>query len=534
MRSSFLIAVGLAAIAANGLAQLPGVVAASALARKPNRFLDGASMGNLSTTYTEYSGLAPAQKVANKGYLWAIEDGATAYVLAINKATAALAGKWTITMTSTDVEDVDSATVEGQAYVYLCDSGDNANARATFKIIRIKEPTITGSDDTVAGGDTEEITVEYPAGDIPSHKDAEALLVDPHTGDMYIVTKRISPVKLYRLAHAASYSGTQTLVDVGDLTADAAFNTISTTVSGNNGYVTGGSIAPNGTEILLRSYREVWRFPRTVASQSILQALQGTPALMMGYVGGGDRFLHPQLEPQGEAVCFDQSGSAVYTCSENVANRGTTASAYPLYRYGRVGPAVTTHTFQEGAASYAGTTDTYLDQSAPTTDNGAGTSMVCDFDYSAFPTVSRVRAGLLRFDVSSISSSAIVIGAQLDVYINTEGLGMTFYKMLSTWSEASTYNSLTAGVSLDDVECSSSAFATIIDAAAEGIDTYTGTYRVNIPAAIVQSWVTSSANNFGVYITGPTESTGDGLQLDTSEGATAGRRPLLTVRTITP
>jgi hypothetical protein len=96
--------------------------------------------------------------------------------------------------------------------------GDNGNARATIAIYRIKEPVITGGNGTLtAGTDYETIVCQYPAGDVPSHKDAETLLADPDTGDLYIVTKRITPAKVYRLAHAASYSGTQTLESLGTI-----------------------------------------------------------------------------------------------------------------------------------------------------------------------------------------------------------------------------------------------------------------------------------------------------------------------------
>ena len=42
---------------------------------------------------------------------------------------------------------------------------------------------------------------------------------------------------------------------------------------------------------------------------------------------------------------------------------------------------------------------------------------------------------------------------------------------------------------------------------------------------------TGASDNGTSWATGPNESTGDGLQLDTSEGITASRRPLLTIRT---
>lgn len=408
--------------------------------RKP-WFWGGVKVGNMDSSHVEISGMTQGRRAENKGYLWAIEDGANPHLIAVNASTAASAGVWTPTgITVVDVEDVDGAIVGGQPYIYLFDTGDNGNVHSTFTVVRYKEPVITGSDGSFAAGDRIQITCKFPAGNMPSHKDLEAAFADPSNGDLYFITKRITPVLLYKLAHAATYTGTQTLTYLGQLTNDAAFNTISTTPTGNNGYVTGACISPNGTEILVCSYLNNWRFSRNKNTQTILQALQQTPTALESVVGSGDGAEATQQNslPQQESICFDPSGINFYTCSELVANSGGSASHYPLYKFRRAEKQPTTYSFQEGVSSYSGTTDTYLNSTNPTTDNGAGISMVVDYDYSAYPTVSRTRQGLLRFDVSSIPSTDTVISAYVDVYINTEGLGFSFHKCLVTWSEAST------------------------------------------------------------------------------------------------
>lgn len=503
--------------------------------RKP-WFWGGVKVGNMDSSHVEISGMTQGRRAENKGYLWAIEDGANPHLIAVNASTAASAGVWTPTgITVVDVEDVDGAIVGGQPYIYLFDTGDNGNVHSTFTVVRYKEPVITGSDGSFAAGDRIQITCEFPAGNMPSHKDLEAAFADPSNGDLYFITKRITPVLLYKLAHAATYTGTQTLTYLGQLTNDAAFNTISTTPTGNNGYVTGACISPNGTEILVCSYLNNWRFSRNKNTQTILQALQQTPTALESVVGSGNGAEATQQNslPQQESICFDPSGINFYTCSELVANSGGSASHYPLYKFRRAEKQPTTYSFQEGVSSYSGTTDTYLDSTNPTTDNGAGISMVADYDYSAYPTVSRTRQGLLRFDVSSIPSTDTVISAYVDVYINTEGLGFSFHKCLVTWSEASTWNSLTGGMAIDNTDASTTADAYIGPVTVgQSMDGYVGLMRVNIPVATVQGWVTNSATNFGWTIMGPVESSGDGLQLDSSEGATSSRRPKLVIRTI--
>lgn len=521
-------------------------IAQSANSIKKPWWKTGVSVGNLSTTYTEYSGLARPNKLANREYLWGIEDGATAYILAINKNTAVLSGKWTLTgVTTSDVEDVTAASVNGVDYIYVCDTGDNANARATFKVIRVKEPTITGSDGTVSSGDIEEITCEFPAGNLPSHKDVECVLADPDTGDLYFITKRISPIKCYRLAHASSYSGTQTLEYMGDLSADSALNTLSTTYSNNNGYATAGNVSPNGSEILIRSYTNIFVWRRNKQKESIYQTLSRAPDANLTniYVGGGGsptltvapKCLHPNQEPQGEDICFDYNGLDIYTCSEYLANEGSSASSYPLFKYTRVEKEPIVVSFQQGTDSYAGCVDTFLDSTTPTISNATATSLVLDYDYSAFPTISRTRQALVKFDLSSIPSNAIIIGAYLTLYINTEGKNMYWHRVLSSWTDASTWNSLTNGIQLDNTDAISAADAYVgVSTASQGIDSYVGTIRVNMPVSTVQGWVDGTLTNYGWVGVGGVEASGDGLQIDSSKSATTSRRPKLTISYILP
>lgn len=504
----------------------------------------GQSVGNLSTTYTEYSGLTNPSKVENKQYLWAIEDGATTYFLAINRNTAALSGKWTISgLTTSDIEDCASANVKGINYLYLADIGDNASARSTITIYRVPEPTITGSDGTISSG-IESIVCQYPAGDLPSHKDAECFMVDPDTGDMYIITKRISPIKCYRLKHQSSYSGTQTLESLGAISSDATLNTISTTFAnsgGANGYVTGGNISPNGGEIILRSYFGLYIWRRNKSSESIYQCLSRTydSVLTYSYVGGGGNVtlttppknLHPYGEPQGESVTYDYEGINLYTCSEYIAEQGTSASSYPLFKYDRLNQAPTTVSFKQGVNGYTGTYDTFIDSTTPTTDNGAATSLVADYDYSAYPTTSRTRMGLIKWDVSTIPTEATIVGSYINFYISNEGKQFAGYKMITGWTSGSTYNSLNAGISFDNLEAASTYdFLYGVLTTNQGIDTYTGLLRVNIPLTTAQQWVSYPSLNSGYCLAGgPAETTGDGLQVASSKTGDIGKRPELVI-----
>lgn len=510
----------------------------------------GQSVGNLDITHTEFSELSASVRDENVGFLWAIEDGNLPKFVAIHKATAALAGTWTLEgIAANDVESCASALIAGNPLLYLGDTGDNANAAATIKIHRVPEPVVTGANGNIAAGTIITATCAYPVGNVPTHKDVECILADPATGDVYIITKRITPVKMYRLPFLGAYPGTTNLEFSGNLTADATFNVISTTVSGNNGYVTGGSISPNGEEIVLRSYSALYYWKRETG-ETIVAALQRAPnrVLTHEYVGGGGganntastnrKFFHPTGEPQGEAIAFDRDGVNLFTCSEFVSDQADVAGARrvnPLFRFNRLSEVPVVRSFQTGVsptAGYAGCADTFVDQTTPAQTNGSAVSLVMDLDYSVFPAVSRARATFIKWDISEIPTDETVVAAYIDFWLNTEGKQFALYKILESWNAATA--NWDTGVIRDDA--GGSGVPQVIYGTTQGVgvalDVYLGFVRVNLPLALVQEWVSNPASNFGLSGTGgPEEATGDGVQIDSSEGATAARRPKLTIVT---
>lgn len=499
-------------------------------------FYGGVKVADMPVARTEISGLAIPQRAENAAYLWIIEDGALSRITAINRSTGADSGAWTCSgITTTDVEECASANVNGQPYLYIIDTGDNANARSTFKVLRCKEPVVTGSNANFPGADVEEIVCQWPGANVPSHKDCEAIFADPLKGDLYFITKRISPILAYRLAHAASYSGTQTLEYLGAISNNATLNTISNTPSGNNGYATGATMAPNGSEILICSYDKIARFPRNLSTQTVYQALSATPAFLPSMpdpIGGGIMAIQTNSEPQREAICFDRGGLNYFTTSELVTTHGGSSSNYPLHRFVRCPTALTTYSFQDGVASYSGTIDTFLDSNTPSTAQTTAESLVADYDYSAFPTVSRTRTGLVKWDVSTIPTTSTVVQAYVELYIGTEGLGLRLFRVLQSWVESDTWNSLTSGIAIDGTDASTTPAALWgPTAAGGGMDNYVGFIHINLDVSVAQAWVANASNNKGLVVTGSVESTGDGLQFDSREGVTASRRPRLVIVT---
>ncbi len=499
---------------------------------------DGLSVGNIdsSVNWQEMSGLATPFLAANSPYLWVVSDSPANMIAALKAADATNQGVLTLTAQTamSDLEDIESQTVGGVNYLYAMDFGNNGNAADSrgagidMRIFRIVEPTITGSN--ISTSNFIEINCAFPGGNLPVSKDCEASIVDEN-GKIWIITKRDVVQKVYSLAHSLTYSGTQTLVFEGNMTAIAASRTVALTTT--DCYAIDAAMSKDGKEILVKNYSDIFYFSRNPATQTVIQALQGTATAVPAYPGAGSllpaKASHPNAEPQGEGMTYSYDGRDLYTTSEYVSTEGSGASSYPLFKYTRCNSIPTTVVFQDGVSptvGYVGTTTTYIWGTNPDTDRSAETTYVVDFT-SGNPTDDR--RGLLKFDLSSIPTTSTIVGAKLEQWIAAEGQGWKVYKMLVTWNGASTHNTL-GGVNNDGVK------ANVTESYHNGInlDTITGVVvRDNLLVADVQAMVTTPATNFGWLLKGLDESAGgDGVQFESKTAVTASHRPKLTIRYI--
>jgi hypothetical protein len=149
--------------------------------------------------------------------------------------------------------------------------------------------------------ETEVMEVRYPTG--PA--DAEALLVDPRTGDLVIVTKSLTGASRVMTAPADA------LVDGAQLTLSVA-GPLRVQLPPDPGsglpatMVTGGDVSPDGSMALLRTYGSVLVFERG-DDETLAEALLGEPC-----------FAPQAEEEQGEAIAFTADGTAYVTASEGV------------------------------------------------------------------------------------------------------------------------------------------------------------------------------------------------------------------------
>lgn len=248
----------------------------------------------------EASGLADSRTLP--GYLWTHEDaGSDNRLFLLNHGGTSIRGYVLPGIINRDWEDiaVGGGPQDGVSYLYLGDTGNNdANPGTTSHFI-YRVPELTTLDESFAASDIARITYRYPEGT----PDAETLLLDPVTKDLFIVSKELDKAQLYRLPYPQATEGVIIAELIGQVPAISL--------------ATGGDISADGQEILVRTYTNIFYWQRksgeTIGQTLLRQALKTLPY---------------ELEPQGEAVCFDRDMKGYFTLSERRTATSVTLNYY--------------------------------------------------------------------------------------------------------------------------------------------------------------------------------------------------------------
>ncbi|HVG41581.1 MAG TPA: hypothetical protein VM888_08205 [Chitinophagaceae bacterium] len=230
----------------------------------------------------EASGIADSR--LNAGSLWVEEDSGNPPQLYLLQHNGSLLKKIYINNAQNrDWEDLTlgAGPTDDLNYLYVADIGDNDSKYSSYNIYRFPEPPATA--DTVHNPD--KLTFVYPDG---AH-DAEALVVDNRTKDIYIITKRGSKSKVYKLPYPQSTKEVNVAVFVMGLPFDG---------------VVSAATSKNGEEIIIKTYTGLFYWQRK-SSETIETALARARTV-----------LPYKLEPQGEAVCFKSDNGGFFTLSE--------------------------------------------------------------------------------------------------------------------------------------------------------------------------------------------------------------------------
>jgi len=214
-----------------GTAPGPPTTLTTPTSAAPSGYRPAVERGQLADAeVTESSGLVASRR--HPGRLWTHNDSGNPPVLFCVEPDGGSCGRWTVDGADNfDWEDVAAGPgpQPGEHYLYVGDIGDNTMSRDDVVVYRVVEPTTPAGANAVTSPAT---TLRLRYDDGPH--DAEALMVHPATGDLYVVTKAVGDSGVYK---APAGGG--------------ALTRIATLGLGPLELVTGADISPDGRRVAL-------------------------------------------------------------------------------------------------------------------------------------------------------------------------------------------------------------------------------------------------------------------------------------------
>jgi hypothetical protein len=168
--------------------------------------------------------------------------------------------------------------------LWLGDIGDNSATRVNGILIhRVQEPA-------AAEGMVRLTATSYRLRYADGPHDAEALLVEPRTGQVLVVTKGLAGGTVYAAPLPLQAANPNILKRVGTVPVPD---------------VTAGDISPDGSHLVLRNYTAAYEWD--VTGDDVAGALEKQPT----------RIPLPR-SPQGEAISYSRDGRSLIVSSEGV------------------------------------------------------------------------------------------------------------------------------------------------------------------------------------------------------------------------
>jgi DNA-binding beta-propeller fold protein YncE len=244
----------------------------------------------------ESSGLAVSPCQPN--VFWTHNDsGDDAFIFAMD-ATGKDLGTYEVTNArNEDWEDMAAyKDADGTCYLYIGDIGNNKLERPELTIFRVKEPTVSSSGSNT---DAKEALRTEPAQialfkyqDTPHN--AETMMVNPKTGDVYVLTKRVDgPSLVFKFKPGFGSNQAVIAQKVGEVALPAV----------PNGLLTGGAISPDTTRVILCDYSSGYELRNTASTFDDIWKSKPVP------VNLGER-------KHGEAITFAADGKALFGTNE--------------------------------------------------------------------------------------------------------------------------------------------------------------------------------------------------------------------------
>ncbi|MDP1878521.1 MAG: WD40 repeat domain-containing protein [Actinomycetota bacterium] len=224
--------------------------------------------------FAEISGMT--YSLRHPGVLWVHADsGGGPYLYAVDGRTCRTIA--TVEVTGIEARDLEAIATgrdrKGRPVLWLADIGDNLDSWPQVWLHRIREPRAL-VDQAVSAR-----TYSVSYRDRPHN--AEALMVDPTTGRMWLVTKQLAHGRIYALPRRMSTSSVN----------------VARPVARVGGLVTDAAVSPDGSRYVLRDYVDA-------------EVFDGEPP------GLSSGLIPLPVQPQGEAVTWTPEGDALLVASE--------------------------------------------------------------------------------------------------------------------------------------------------------------------------------------------------------------------------
>ncbi len=243
---------------------------------------------------TEISGITASRRADN---VWWVhnDSGDLPRIFAVNSKGDVIGEVRVVGAINEDWEDIASGpAADLSPALYIADIGDNFLKRDFVVIYRVQEPDLSregGSSETAAA---EPFQFRYP----DRRHNAEALIVDPASGRMYVITKTDSGgCQVFRSPLPLKLGEPMTF-EVVKGAGDA--------VIAPWRKVTGATTAPDGSRVVIRTYFSAFelRRPTSKEFESLFSAAI-EPIIL-------------PLEQQGEAIGYSRDGRSLVTTSEKI------------------------------------------------------------------------------------------------------------------------------------------------------------------------------------------------------------------------
>jgi hypothetical protein len=222
--------------------------------------------------FTEISGMTYSQRHPGVIYLHN-DSGDGPYVYAVDATTCRTLARLTLAgVDARDVEAIGSGRdAKGRPVLWVADIGDNVDSWPSVRLHRVREPAVL-TDRTVQAR-----TFSFTYPDRPHN--AEAILADPNSTRIWVVTKQSAVGSVYRVEPKRGRT------------------VVAKPVRKVGAFVTDGSVSPDGTRFVLRDYVDALVYP-------------GMPP------GGAAKRVYLPLQLQGEAITWTPDGRYLLVASE--------------------------------------------------------------------------------------------------------------------------------------------------------------------------------------------------------------------------